>query len=127
MLLAIDQDPVGALGPCGAYPPLGVAVRARCLRRSLDYPDTLGGENLVEYLGELRVAVPDEEAERAGPVTEVHHQIAGLLSGPCPVRVSGHAEDVHVPGCYFHDEQHVQPPEEDGVEWKKPQASRPCA
>jgi hypothetical protein len=33
--------------------------------------------------------------------------------------VSGHAEDVHVLGCYFHDEQHVQPPEEDGVDMEE--------
>ena len=45
-------------------------------------------------------------AEAADPVAEVHGQVAGLLGGPCAVRVSGHPEDVHMPGAYLHDEQH---------------------
>jgi hypothetical protein len=52
-------------------------------------------------------------------VFEVHEQVAGLLDGPCAVGVGGHAEDVHVPGCHLHDEQHVQAPEEDGVDVKE--------
>ncbi len=33
---AVDEYPVGALGSCCAYPSLGIAVRARGLRRDLD-------------------------------------------------------------------------------------------
>jgi len=68
----VDQDPVGALGSCCAYPSLGIAVRAWRPRRALYYPHALGSEDAVERTGELGVAVPDEEAERAGPIFEVH-------------------------------------------------------
>jgi hypothetical protein len=98
---AVDEHPVGALGSCGAYPPLGIAVRARGPRRGLDHLHALGGGDLVEGGGELGVAVPDEEAEGAGPVAGVHDQVAGLLRGPCAVRMGGHAEDVHVPGRHL--------------------------
>jgi len=33
----VDQHPVGALGPRGAHPPLGIAIRARGPRRGLHY------------------------------------------------------------------------------------------
>jgi len=54
-------------------------------------------------------------AEGAGPVTEVHDQVAGLLRGPGAVRAGGHAEDVYVPGRDLHDEQYVQSFQEDRV------------
>jgi hypothetical protein len=68
---------------------------------------------LVEGGSELCVAVPYEEAEGPGPVAEIHDQVAGLLGGPGAIGMSGHAEDVYVPGRYFHDEQHLQASEED--------------
>ena len=39
-----------------------------------------------------------------------------MLGGPHAVGVSGHAEDVHAPGLYFHDEQHVEALEKDRVD-----------
>jgi hypothetical protein len=70
----------------------------------------------VEGGGELRVAVPAQEAGGAVPVSGIHDQVAGLLSGPGAFGVGGHAEDVHVPGGYLYDEQHVQAAEEDCVD-----------
>lgn len=84
-------------------------------RRGLYYLQPPAGEDPVECAGELGVAVPDQEAEGADPVAEVHEQVTGLLSGPGVVRVGYHTEDVHVPGGHFHDEQHVQTLEEDRV------------
>ena len=75
--------------------------------------------------GELGVAVPDEEAEGSGPVAVIHEQVARLLGGPCAVRVGGHAEDVHVPGRYLHDEQHVQASEEDRVDMEEVAGEQP--
>ena len=49
----------------------------------------------VEDAGEPGVTVPDQEAEGADPVTEVHGQVAGLLGRPFAVRMSGHAQDVN--------------------------------
>jgi hypothetical protein len=103
---AVDEHPVGALGSCAAYPSLGETVRARGPRGDFDNLDALAGEDRVEGAGEFGVAVPDQEAEGADPVAEIHDQVAGLLGGPRTVRVSGHAEDVHVPGPHLHDEQH---------------------
>jgi len=70
----------------------------------LYYLQALAGEDPVECAGELGVAVPDQEAEGADPVAEVHEQVTGLLSGPGAVRVGCHDEDVQVPGGHFHDE-----------------------
>ena len=42
-----------------------------------------------------------------GPLAEVHHEVAGLLGGPGPGRMSGEAQDVYRPGLDLHDEQHV--------------------
>ena len=111
----VDEHPAGALGSCAAYPPLGIAIRARRPRRGLDHPYALTGENPAEDTGELGVAVPDQEAEGADPAAEIHEQVTGLLSGPGAVRVASHAQDVHPPGPRLHDEQHVQTPEEDRV------------
>jgi hypothetical protein len=106
-------------GSCGAYPSLGVAVRAWCLRRGLDCLHARASKDLVEGASELGVAVPDEEAERGRAVAEVHQEVAGLLGSPGAVRVGGHAEDLYVPGHDLHDEQDVQTLEEDRVDMEE--------
>jgi len=121
----VDEHPVGALGSDCAYPSLGVAIRPRRPRSGLYYFQAFAGEDLVECVRELCVAVPDEEAVGPGPVAEVHDQVAGLLSGPGSVGMFGDAEDVHVPGVYFHDEQHVQASEEDCVDMEKIAGQQP--
>jgi hypothetical protein len=67
-----DQEPVQAFGPDGADPAFGVAVRLRCPHRGTDYSDALGGEDVVERGGELRVATADQQPEPAGVLTQVH-------------------------------------------------------
>jgi hypothetical protein len=42
--------------------------------------------------------------------SEVHYEVAGLLGGPGPVGMSGHAEDVQVAVADLDDEQDVEPP-----------------
>ena len=81
MPFAVDEHPVGALGSRGAYPSLGITVRARAPRRDLVRRHALASENRVEGTGELGVAVPDQEAEAADSAAEVQEQVAGLL-GP---------------------------------------------
>ena len=44
-----------------------------------------------------------------GAFTQIHQQVADLLSCPRPVRIRGHAEEVHVTAADLHDEQAVQP------------------
>src|SRR6266702_838544 len=119
MPFTVDEHPVGALGSCGAYPSLGVTVRPRGSRRNFDRLHVLASEDGVEDARELCVAVPDQEAEGADPAAEVHEQVAGLLGGPEAVRMGGQAEDVHPPGRYLHDEQHIEAPEEDRVDMEE--------
>jgi hypothetical protein len=116
---AVDEHPVGALGSCRAYPPLGITVRARGPRRNLDRLHTFPSEDRVEDAGEPGVAVPDQETEGADPVAEINEQVAGLLGGPRAVRMDGHAQDVYPPGPHLHDKQHVQAPEEDRVDMEE--------
>jgi hypothetical protein len=59
----VDEQPIGALGSCGAYPPRGVTVRPRRPRRGLHYSQALTGEDLVEDGRELGVTVPDQELD----------------------------------------------------------------
>jgi hypothetical protein len=68
----VDEHPVGAFGSCGAYPSLGITVRAWRPRRSLYYSHALAGEDPVECAGDLGIAIPDEEMEGADPVAEIH-------------------------------------------------------
>ena len=113
MPFTVDQHPVGALGSCGAYPSLGITVRARGPRRDPDRPHAHGVEDGVEDTGELGVTVPDQDPEGADPVTEIHEQVAGLLGSPRAIRRGGHTQDVHPPGPHLHDEQHIEASEDD--------------
>jgi len=101
MRFAVDQHPVGALGPDGPHPAFGIIICSRRSRRRLHNSYVLAGKDSVERGRELGVAIPDEEPERADPVREVHSQVAGLLRSPCPVRVPGHPQDVYPPGRYI--------------------------
>jgi hypothetical protein len=67
--LTIDQHPVRALGPHGPHPAFGITIRPRCPWRRVHHSYARAREDLVEYGGELGVAVADKEPERADPVT----------------------------------------------------------
>jgi hypothetical protein len=66
----VDQHPVGALGSCGAYPSLGIAVRAWGPSSA-----KISSNALVNLASRSRI----DEAEGADPVAEIHEQVAGLL------------------------------------------------
>jgi hypothetical protein len=57
-------------------------VRPRCPDWGADDPNVGTGEDRVERGGELIVPVADQEPEPVGAITEVHQQVAGLLSHP---------------------------------------------
>jgi hypothetical protein len=61
----------------------------------------------------------DQEAEAAGPVTEIHEQVAGLLGSPRTIRRGSRTQDVHPPGSHLHDEQHIEASEEDRVDMEE--------
>ena len=94
--LAEDQHAVGQLGPHCQYEAFGEAVRARTLRRDLDHVDARVCEHRIERGRELSGPIADQESEPRDVFAEVHHEVAGLLGGPGPVGMRGHAEDVQV-------------------------------
>jgi hypothetical protein len=93
--LTEDQYLVSELGSGRQHESLGETVRSRTTGRNLHNLDTHVGQNSVERPGELASPIANEESRLRGATTEIRHQIAGLLSGPRPVRVRRHAEDVH--------------------------------
>jgi len=87
---AVDQHRAGALGPYGAHPPPGMAIGPWRPRRGRDCPEALAGEDLVEHGSERGVAVAEEDAARGDLAAAALEEVAGLLGGPCAIRV-GHA------------------------------------
>jgi hypothetical protein len=111
----VDQDTVGALTADGAHEPLGITVRPRSSRRRLDDRDVLAPEHGVEAGGELGVSVPDEEAERADPIAQIHGQVASGLSDPLPPRMCSRPQDMHPASAHLDHEQYIKPAQEDRV------------
>ena len=109
--LAEDQHPVGDLGPHRQHEAFGEAVRPRTPRRDLDHLDARVGQDRVERRRELSGPVADEEPEPGGALAEVHDEVAGLLGGPGPVGMSGHAQHVQVAVADLEHEQDVEPPQ----------------
>ncbi len=114
--LPIDQDLVGALLPHGTPESFGVAVGRGQLRGDLDDPDTPVCEHGVERGGELGVPIADQMTKPIDPISEVGHQIAGLLGDPVGRGMFGDAQDVDPPGAHLHHEQDIQSAQPDGVD-----------
>jgi hypothetical protein len=110
-----DQEVVEAVGANGAHPALGVGVRVRSLYRRADHADAFAAEDLVEGVGELRVAIMDQEPKRS-LFADVHDQVEGLLGDPGVVGVRGAGEVLDPPGCERDEEQHVDPLQERGLD-----------
>jgi hypothetical protein len=113
--LVVDQQSVGAFVADAANEPFGVAVCLGRPGRDLDDVEAFRGEDGIESFGELGVSVADQERERGDPLAEVHQKIPGGLGSPGRGRMSSYAEDVDSSGAYFHDEQHIESVQGDGV------------
>jgi hypothetical protein len=98
MISSHDQQPVQALGPDGANPPLCVGVRRGCLYRCQDDLGALGADYVVEAAAELRVAVTQQEAHASSLLLQCEQQVAGLLGDPAARRGGGHAGQVDAAG-----------------------------
>jgi hypothetical protein len=92
------------------------AIAFASLRRGADDADVGGVDHGVEGLGELGVAVLDQESEVVGAVAEVHQEVAGLLGDPVAGGVGGDPGDVDAAGGVLDDDQDVEPAEDDGVD-----------
>jgi hypothetical protein len=102
--LVVDRQFVGAFVADAANEPFCEAVCLRRPGRDLDDVDAFGGEDRIEFIGELGVPVTDQETERGNPLAEVHQEIPGGLDGPGCSRMSSDAEDVDSSSAYFHHE-----------------------
>jgi hypothetical protein len=80
-------------------------------RPGFDHLDARAGQHRVERACELPGPITDEESEPRHLFAEVRDEVAGLLHGPRPVRVLGHAQDVQVAVAELEREQDVEPPE----------------
>ena len=100
MSFAKDEHAVGNLAAGGDDEP-SASASASAFRSRASWPaladgDAGIGQHSAEGGGELPGPITDEDLERVGALAQGHEQTRGLLDGPRPVRVGGHAEDVHV-------------------------------
>jgi hypothetical protein len=89
--------------------PLGEAVRPRTSRRDLDHRDARIREHGIEGGRELSRSIADEEPEPGDVIAKVDDEVAGLLGGPRPVGMSGHAQDVQGAVADLESEEYVDP------------------
>jgi hypothetical protein len=113
---ANDEEPVEALGADGPDPTLGVGVGVRGLDRRDEHLGILGAEHVVEPATELRVAVSEHKAEPQSSIRCRQEKVAGLLGDPGTIGVGRHAGQVDPAGGQLDEEQHIQPPQADGVD-----------
>ena len=66
-------------------------------------------QDRVERGRELPGPITDQEPKPGGTVAEIHDEVTGLLRGPRPVGMPGHAQHVHVAVADLEREQHVEP------------------
>ena len=111
-----DQDPIEALASDGADESLSDGVCLWGPDRRADHTHALSVEDRVEGSRELAVVVADQTLERSLAVGERAHEVPRLLGRPCTVWVLGQAGEVHAPGSELDEEQHVDPPQRDGVD-----------
>ena len=114
--LAPYEHPVQALGPGCAHKALGERVRAGRPHGCLDNPGVDRPHHLVEGPDELGVTVTDEEPDGSALVLQGDGQVTGLLGDPGPDRVGGHAGQEDLAPLEVDEEQHIEPPERDGVD-----------
>ncbi len=103
---AEDKQMIQALPASRSHPSLGERVRLGCPDRRLDDLHAFGAEDLVEWAGEFRVSVPDQESRSSKALP--HCQVPSLLGHPRRVGVAGGAEDVHPSGPELDRKQYVQ-------------------
>jgi hypothetical protein len=68
------------------------------------FPAKTPSNAVVNLLSRSRI----RNLNRPGPLAEVHQEIACLLGGPGPSRMSRNARDVHGPGLDLHHERHTR-------------------
>src|SRR6266487_2931082 len=116
MPLRDDQDPVETFAPDAADPALRVRLRLRRSDRRPDHRDPLLVKESVEGVGQLDVAVADQDSRLFALVPEGCEHGACLLGDPGGVGVGGDAGDVHAPALELDEEEDIQAAQPNGVD-----------
>jgi hypothetical protein len=111
-----DQHMVEAFAAQRADEALGDRVGARRLDWGAEDADVGAGEHGVDGVGELGIAVADQEPELLGAVAEVHEQVAGLLGDPGAGGMGGDPGDTYAAGAVLDHHEDVEAEQEDGVD-----------
>jgi hypothetical protein len=82
---------------------------------TIDGIQALCGEDRVECSSEPTVPVAEQELHGGEAVTEIHHQIASGLRGPCPGGLRAHPDQMGPSGTVLDRDQRIDPPEKYGV------------
>src|ERR1019366_9673861 len=98
MGLVPDEGPVQELAAASADPPFGDRVHAGRLDVAEHGPNPGVSDDRVERTRELAIAVADHEPDPVRLLAKIHHQVAGLLSGPFRGGMERDAEDTDAPG-----------------------------
>ncbi|WP_141957987.1 hypothetical protein [Actinoallomurus bryophytorum] len=109
---AEDRDPVQEFAAEGSGDAFADGVHPWRLRQGFDDLWLFGFDHLGERGGEDRIAVMNQEAQRAEAVTQVRGEIPGLPRRPRTGRVRGHSAEVRSSGAVLDEHQHVQPLEQ---------------
>jgi hypothetical protein len=110
-----DEEPVETLGACGADEALGDRVRLRRLDRRQDDLEAFAAEDGVEVADELAVTIADQEPSWCRSLRQGPGKLPGLLGDPGAAGVRRAAGKVHAPAAELDEEEHVQPPQGNGL------------
>jgi hypothetical protein len=100
----------------GSDPAFGECVRFRGTCRSQDGLHTYRGEDVVEVGSELRIAVTDDESHLLADVLKIGSEVAGHLSNPRSLRISGDTQEVNDASFYLDHEEYVVAAERDRLD-----------
>jgi hypothetical protein len=85
MASAEDQGPVQQLAAESPDDTLADGVHPRRPRQAGDDPQPLGPEHLPERSGKERIAILNQEPQRAEAVTQIHDEVAACCTAHAPV------------------------------------------
>jgi hypothetical protein len=73
-------------------------------------------DHVVEGAAELCVTIANKDADPASSFPQDSQQVAGLVGDPDGVGVGSKAGQVNPSDVQLEEEQHVQPPQPDGID-----------
>ena len=111
-----DEDPVEAFSADSATKRSAYVLALGASTGVRITPQAFAAGDVVEGAAELRVAIAHQEPTSPELLVYRHEQIAGLLGDPGACWPGGAAGQVHSAGVELDEEQHIEPPQEDGLD-----------